>query len=63
MTVVPNELLNPLVTQPLDGIEVREGVLLAKRLVGPKEAQDHTKDLTPAQAPAGGTGLQQLGIG
>eukprot|EP00974_Lingulodinium_polyedra_P059613 5742965-Lingulodinium_polyedra.AAC.1 len=51
-SVVPSELLNPLITQPLDGIEVRESVLLAKRLVGTKEVEDHAQDLTSAQPPA-----------
>eukprot|EP00974_Lingulodinium_polyedra_P020965 2026129-Lingulodinium_polyedra.AAC.1 len=50
-SVVACELLSPLITQPLDGIEARESVLLAKRLVGAGKIKDHAKDLTPAQTP------------
>eukprot|EP00974_Lingulodinium_polyedra_P115693 11156347-Lingulodinium_polyedra.AAC.1 len=62
MPVVPHELLNPFITKPLDGIEIRESVLLVKRLVGPEEVQNHPENLTPAEALAGGTGFKQLGV-
>eukprot|EP00974_Lingulodinium_polyedra_P083042 8042551-Lingulodinium_polyedra.AAC.1 len=62
MPVVPDKLLDPLITKPLDGIEIRERVLLVKRLVGPEDVQNHPENLTPVQALAGGTAFKQLGI-